>query len=188
MKRVALALTAGVVVSAIVVGTASGTQRFAPTTSNSTPKWKVVRSVHAGFTLAVPGSWTAIPPDKSTPGVVLEAFDMKRSTANAPYGVLVVVVPGSGRSLGALSARVLRAAHHQPVVGPITARRIHLPAGRAQVVRYRVRVQGKDMAFADYALVVRGKSVMLSYVVPHAHSDAYRATFARSAESFHVGG
>jgi hypothetical protein len=188
MRRVALALAAGAVVSAMVVGAASGPQRTASTTSSSTPKWKVVRSVRGGFTLAVPGSWTAIPPDKSTPGVVLEAFDVKRSTTNAPFGVLVVVVPGSGRSLGALSASVLRAAHHQPVIGPVTARRIRLPAGRAEVVRYRVRVHGKDMAFADYALVVRGMSVMLSYAVPYAQVDAYRATFTRSADSFHVGG
>jgi hypothetical protein len=189
MRRVAWACAACTAVIALSAGSAFAVGNGASVSARSTPKWKVVRSVRGGFALGVPGGWTVIPPDKSMPGVVLSAVDKKESTqGGGPLGALMVVVPGSGRSLSSLSAMVLRAVHKRPVVGPIEKSRVRLPAGLAEVLRFRVRAQGIDAAFSDYALVVHGTSVMISFSAPYARADAYHTTFVRSANSFRAGG
>lgn len=188
MRRVVWACAACAVVGVLSVASTARAASGASGSARTTPHLKVVHSVRGGFRLSVPGTWTVIPADKSMPGVVLGAFDKKVSTqAGAPLGALMVVIPGSGRSLSTLSAMVLRSVHKQPVVGSIEQRRVRLPAGQAALFRFRVRAQGIDAAFSEYAIVVGGTSVMLSYSAPHAQSDAYRATFTRSANSFRAG-
>jgi hypothetical protein len=189
MRRVAWACAACTVVTGLSVGSTPAVANAASASARSTPQWKVVRSVRGGFSLGVPGGWTVIPPDKSTPGVVLSAFDTKASThAGAPLGALMVVIPGSGRSLSTLSAMALRSVHKQPVVGPIEESRVRLPAGLAELLRFRVRAQGIDAAVSDYVLVVHRTSVMISFSAPYEQADAYHTTFVRSANSFLAGG
>jgi hypothetical protein len=155
----------------------------AATSGQAGTGWKIVHSVGGGFSLAVPTAWSLIPPDKSTPGVVLDALDLRHATATGPLGVQVVVVPGPGSSLAAFSARVVSSVRKQPLVGGVAVTAVRLSVGPARLLRYRVHTKPQDIVVDDYALAVGGRNVLVTFLVPNAKVGDYAPVFARSVAS-----
>lgn len=116
--------------------------------------------------------------------MVLQALDLKRSTATDPLGVQVVIFPAPGNSLATFSALVLRAVRKQPIVGSVAERVVRLSVGPARLLRYRVRVKPQDVVVDDYVLAVRGKNILVTFLVPYSRADEYKPIFARSVASF----
>jgi len=156
---------------------------YAATPAQATAGWKVVNSVSGGLSLPVPKAWSVIPPDKSTPGVVLQAFDEKLSLAIGPLGVQMVIIPG-GSSLATFSTRVLSSVRKQPLVGGVTERSVRLSARPARLLRYRVHAKPQDVVIDDYVLVVGGKDILVTFSVPYSRAGGYEPTFARSIAGF----
>lgn len=172
----------------------------------------------AKFTIALPAGWRVFTAEEAFRGaygiedvkreqpelaIYLDALDDPRSPVKLVAGdatpsegftvtanVLAQTVP-PGYSLADLMRESENEIRNMPAdVGDLQRDIVNLPAGQAQRIRYRARLNLNGAlpgALTQYGLVANGRVYVLTYATLPELEDEYREDFERSASSLSLG-